>query len=98
MKHIRRFLTSSSFTTLNGCHPEQRLIPVSDPCSCHPERSTTICEANRAAQSKDPVFLESATGIAGDFRIEVHFFDDQGAELSHLSSGEVAVKCHQIQR
>jgi hypothetical protein len=34
---------------------------------CHPERSKTIREANRFAQSKDPFQLGAGCGFAGNF-------------------------------
>ena len=48
--------------------------------ACHPERSRATSEASRPTESKDPMFFDSATDTAGNFRIAVRFYDDQDAE------------------
>jgi hypothetical protein len=71
---------------------------------CHPERSLSMSEANRHAESKDPVPADSGTGNARDFRIVVRFLDEGGCERRHLSSREAAAwesparKCRVRQR
>ncbi len=58
--------------------------------SCHPERSLVASEANRQAQSKDPVRTDSGTGTARNFRIVVRFFDERESELRPVDSREAA--------
>jgi len=75
MNHIRRTRTGSSCTVFN---------------SCHPERSLATSEASRQRESKDPVRAESATGVSGNFRIVVRFFDEKKGEFHHDPSREAA--------
>ncbi len=60
---------------------------------CHPERSLAKSEANRQTQSKDPCRARTAVANAANFRVEIRFFDEQGAELFPGSSREAAKEC-----
>ena len=60
---------------------------------CHPERSPAASKANRQTQSKDPYHADSAAEPAGNFRIEIHFYDESGSEKRPVPSREAAKEC-----
>jgi len=60
------------------------------PNICHPEQSRAVSEANRPPQSKDLYNADASSGPAGNFRVEVRFFDQHHADVTNDQSREAA--------
>jgi hypothetical protein len=60
---------------------------------CHPERNPGVSNGNSRTQSKDPYHADAAAEATGNFRVEIHFYDEAGSEKRPVPSREAAKKC-----